>query len=99
MHKTGLSSVQISLMGYDDGETFYARFSEQSRSLPIHTVFLDHPELFRHWTKPGYCPDDLAEWPAHYREVFAEDLQRCGLKEASVGIKSGAAWIAPCKWG
>lgn len=47
MHKTGTSSVQDTLHGYDDGHSLYCKFDRPNHSVPMITLFKKKPEEFR----------------------------------------------------
>lgn len=53
MHKTGSSSIQQSLAGYDDGRTFYADLGDPNHSVPLMTVFASAPEDYHIWQRSG----------------------------------------------
>jgi hypothetical protein len=76
MHKTGSTSIQAALAGYDDGRAFYARFPETNHSSAIRGGFSATPENYHQWKKLGL---DLAEIQCRrkqYREQLARDLAR-----------------------
>ena len=53
MHKTGSTSIQTALSGYDTGRAFYARFPESNHSPAIRGTFSTRPETYHQWQKLG----------------------------------------------
>lgn len=76
MHKTGSTSIQTSLAGYDDGDTFYARFPEINHSAAIRGTFSKRPENYHQWKKLGLDHAEISRRRLHYRQQLDADLQR-----------------------
>ena len=52
LHKTGSTSIQKALYGYQDVSTRYACFAEANHSLPMFTIFSKNPKshrLYKDW--------------------------------------------------
>lgn len=75
-HKTGSSSIQSSLEGYDDGTRFYARFNTPNHSDPMYTAFAEAPETYAVWRRHGLSLAEVREKRARYRTQFEADLTR-----------------------
>lgn len=76
MHKTGSSSIQSSLMNYDDGSTFYARFPHENHSSGMYTAFSSHPMDYHAWRRVGHSKDQVANIRKSWREMLTRDLSR-----------------------
>lgn len=59
MHKTGSSSIQVSLKGFDDGITRYANFENSNHSIPIYTIFSNNRHDYHIWKKQGLSPAEV----------------------------------------
>ena len=82
MHKTGTTSIQEALAGYDDGRTCYAQLGGSNHSVPVSTIFSrrrdGHPALAERGMaraevdtmRAGY----LAALDAHLRDAARERL-------------------------
>lgn len=71
MHKTGSTSIQTSLAGYDDGRLFTARLSDPNHSIPVYTAFARGYRTYHIWTGRGLTP---AEIDAH-RDTARQDIE------------------------
>jgi hypothetical protein len=76
MHKTGTTSIQSALAGYDDGSVFYGRFRNPNHSRPFQILFTPEDCLPR--TLTGAAPNscDLKRLRHHHRQTLIADLQR-----------------------
>ncbi len=59
LHKTGSSSIQASLKGYDDGKRFYADLDWINHSIPLYTAFSRSSDHYHIWTKQGASLDHI----------------------------------------
>lgn len=75
-HKTGSSSIQASLLGYDDGTTFYATFSEPNHSIALYTAFCDDPFNYHIWTRLGLSEEQVQEQKNLFLDEFSNMLSR-----------------------
>lgn len=80
MHKTGSSSIQQSLAGYDDGHSFYGRFARPNHSLPLHTVFAAEPANHHLWVREGLDEAAVARKRAEALDCLDRDLTRSDRK-------------------
>ena len=76
MHKTGSTSIQAALAGYDDGRAFYARFPESNHSSAIRGTFSTRPETYHQWQKLGLDSEEIQRRCKQYREQLAAELSR-----------------------
>ncbi len=60
MHKTGSTSIQRSLVGYDDGCTRYADLGYENHSIPIYTAFSGLHLDYNIWRRAG-LPSEAIE--------------------------------------
>ena len=54
MHKTGSSSIQAALNGFDDGRSKYANLEHENHSIPFYTSFSKHYLSYHIWTRQGF---------------------------------------------
>jgi len=76
MHKTGSTSIQASLYGYDDGHAFYARFPEPNHSTAIRGTFSTRPEAYHQWKKLGLDAAGIQHRCVQYRVQLVTELSR-----------------------
>lgn len=76
MHKTGSTSIQEALAGYDDGHAFYGRFARPNHSLPLYTVFATAPASHHLWAREGRDEASVALKRAEALDRLDQDLTR-----------------------
>ncbi|MBB95412.1 MAG: hypothetical protein CML68_12575 [Rhodobacteraceae bacterium] len=77
MHKTGTSSIQDSLRGYDDGTTFYTVLGpDPNHSLAIYTAFHEDYASHQYWRNAGTPRAQIDARRAEVRRDLAAQLQR-----------------------
>ena len=59
MHKTGSTSIQINLNGYDDGQTKYADLGYENHSIPFYTVYSGRHHNYNVWERAGLSADQV----------------------------------------
>jgi hypothetical protein len=69
MHKTGTTSIQRAMRGYDDGVTAYAPLDDHNHSLELMAMFLSQPKpretaAARAGIDPGTLPSRIARFDA-----------------------------------
>jgi nucleoid DNA-binding protein len=73
MHKTGSTSIQWSLEGFEDNRFFYARLGNGgNHSLPIYSMFMNNPERHHLHRAGGRDPESVQA----YIEQVRADLDR-----------------------
>lgn len=73
MHKTGSTSIQHSLQGFDDSRFLYARLGDNpNHSLPMLSLFVSQPELHRLFRRKGADTAAVSK----YIERTRKDLER-----------------------
>lgn len=79
MHKTGTSSVQVSMAGYDDGRLAYLRLSDPNHSYDLMDMFLDEGRA------AGWQPIPGGSLEAQRRRLFSEvEAQFAGNQKSFV---------------
>jgi hypothetical protein len=73
LHKTGSSSIQASLEGYDDGTRFYADLGWINHSIPLYTAFSHNSAHYHIWTRQGASRE-------HIRETKEQTLRKLELQ-------------------
>jgi hypothetical protein len=76
LHKTGTTSIQESLNGYDDGDTAYADLGKPNHSNFLQTLFHKN-NLFNHWTNLGLSAAEHKELvSSHWNTLKGQLLKR-----------------------
>lgn len=73
-HKTGTSSIQEAMAGYDDGRTIYARFDPSNHSIPITTIFSGAPHEYHIWRNQGLSREGVDAFRVQYRTALDADV-------------------------
>ena len=88
LHKTGSTSIQKNLHGYQDVSTRYACFKEANHSLPMFTIFSKNPSshhLYKDW---GITEEQVAEKKKIYKVQLEYDLNDASLKRLIISGES-----------
>lgn len=75
MHKTGTSSIQRALDGYDDGDAFYANLNSINHSIPVQALFHQN-NLRAHWVNEGFTDEQIANHIAKLDQMFTAAVGR-----------------------
>lgn len=79
MHKTGSSSIQESLNGYDDGYTAYANLKHANHSFAIYTIFSSARYEY-HWKSQGLGRQDIDLLRQDFLMMLTKELKRTDRK-------------------
>jgi hypothetical protein len=79
MHKTGSSSIQESLNGYDDGYTVYANLKHANHSFAIYTIFSSGRYGY-HWKSQGLGRQDIDLLRQDFLMMLTTELKRTDRK-------------------
>ncbi len=74
MNKTGSTSIQHSLTGYDDGVSRYARLSAPNHSQPLSTIFMERPENSVNWKRIGAPSEKIRAARNKFRDQLDAEL-------------------------
>ncbi|MFY1714018.1 hypothetical protein J3366_21330 [Tritonibacter mobilis] len=85
-HKTGSTSIQSALKGYDKSGVKYASFHEENHSIPIYTIFSENRYNYHIWQREGLSKSDIDFKKNEYLEILHNEL---GNGTASKLIISG----------
>lgn len=80
MHKTGSSSIQVSLNNYDDGTVRYARFDTPNHSLTINTIFARKPNRVAEHKASGHTEKEIDDLKTKYAAQLESELQSSAPK-------------------
>lgn len=80
MHKTGSSTIQLALEGYDDGATFYADLGSSNHSIALRTAFDPHPEQIEPHIARGRSADEVKQLRAKYLSSLEAQAARPGKR-------------------
>lgn len=75
MHKTGTSSIQKAMKGYNDGESVYSSFDNENNSIPMFTIFSENRYLYHPWKKLGLSAQQVEEKRAQFQYILDKDLE------------------------
>ncbi|MGQ0335414.1 hypothetical protein [Halomonas elongata] len=92
MHKTGSSSIQATLNGYDDGEVFYVNLGEANHGIGVYTLFSDKFLSYKFWTRRGYGEEKIRGIRSAYEKKLKSELG----KDRKTAIVSGEdiSWLS-----
>lgn len=76
MHKTGSSSIQKSLNGFDDGRVRYAQLGGENHSIAIYSIFSEARYQKRFFVQRGIDRDEIDRKTAIYRDRLVSELQK-----------------------
>lgn len=93
MHKTGSSSIQATLNGYDDGETFYVDIGEKNHGIGIYTLFSKKYLEYKFWTRRGYSKQKIDQIKSGYLRKLTSELERPGSRAVISG--EDISWLSP----
>lgn len=80
LHKTGSSSIQNAIDGYNDGTTAVASFAEVNHSIPLYTIFSEQRYNYHIWRREGYTRDQIDTLVDRYFKILESDLLRQDIK-------------------
>lgn len=75
MHKTGSSSIQQSLAGFDDGRTLYSKIGV-NHSAPMVTIFKRDYLNYHIWQQRGLGPKEVEARRTKFIEILDAELSR-----------------------
>lgn len=76
MHKTGSSSVQKTLNGFDDGRVRYAQLGGENHSIAIYSIFSEARYQKRFFVQRGIDRDEIDRKVAVYRKRLIAELNQ-----------------------
>lgn len=77
MHKTGSSSIQNALNGYDDGVTRYADLGDVNHSIPFYTAFSGDHHNYHIWKSAGLSANSI-----EHKKIVCLSLIEKSLEES-----------------
>ncbi len=78
IHKTGTSSIQAGLMGYDDGTCAYVTPLGENHSISITTIFSHKKYSYGIWKNHGLSRDQIDERSNNYKKRLDTFLDQSG---------------------
>jgi hypothetical protein len=75
MHKTGSSSIQRAITGYDDGVTKYADLEYENHSIPFYTVFSGRQQNYHIWKSAGLSAEAIEHKKLEYLKLIERSLK------------------------
>ncbi|MBY6152761.1 hypothetical protein KUV47_06025 [Vannielia litorea] len=73
-HKTGSTTIQHAMKGYDDGVTRSARFEHSNHSIPMFTIFSKQRNSYHVWRNQGLTAVQVEERRKSYLAQLRSDL-------------------------
>ena len=77
MHRTGSTSIQSALRGYDDGKTLWAELGFENHSIPFYTAFSELYQSYPLWLSMGLSEKQVTE----KRKFFRSEILRIAKTE------------------
>jgi hypothetical protein len=77
MHKTGSTSIQRALAGFDDGLTKYPDLGYANHSIPFYTVFSGRHHDYKIWKLQGLSPEEIEKKRAQCFNSIEASLGWC----------------------
>ena len=74
MHKTGTTSLQLALHGWDDGRARYARFDDANHSVALYTLFAPKAAMHPALRREGHGPKGVQALRRLWRAQLDADL-------------------------
>lgn len=75
MHKTGSSSIQKTLSGYDDGRIRYADLKRDNHSVPIYCIFSEARYRKRFFRQRGIGRKEIDKMAADFRQLLIREME------------------------
>ncbi|MDJ1015516.1 MAG: hypothetical protein QNJ35_03310 [Paracoccaceae bacterium] len=93
-HKTGSTSIQNTLAGYDDGETIYSRLHTNGSHLrQISTIFAKDYQKLNFRRRVGVSRSDTERYRERYTSILDREISNPNRKRLI--LSSEAIWNAP----
>ncbi|MGR3794763.1 hypothetical protein [Vannielia sp. SX4] len=73
-HKTGSTTIQRALHGYNDGVTRCAGFQHQNHSIPLYTIFSERRAAYHIWRNQGFTSSRVEALRKKYLAELDRDL-------------------------
>lgn len=94
LHKTGTSSIQAALDGYDDGHTIFAQFQDSNHSILFQTLFEDG-NLLDHWRRLGLSDEEhkqlVSDWFHSLEGQLKREHRRIIFSGENIALMEAAA--------
>ena len=86
LHKTGSTSIQKALKGYNKDGVKAIGFEEENHSIPMYTIFSENRYDYHIWRNENYCRGDIEKKKNDYLKILSSE---CGNDKIKTLIISG----------
>jgi predicted 3-demethylubiquinone-9 3-methyltransferase (glyoxalase superfamily) len=86
LHKTGSTSIQKALKGYNKDGVKAIDFKEENHSIPMYTIFSENRYDYHIWRNENYCRGDIEKKKNDYLKILSSE---CGNDKIKTLIISG----------
>ena len=73
LHKTGSTSIQKALKGYNKDGVKSIGFEEENHSIPMYTIFSENRYDYHIWRNKNYCRDDIEKKKSDYLKILLSE--------------------------
>ena len=73
LHKTGSTSIQKALKGYNKDGVKSIGFEEENHSIPMYTIFSENRYDYHIWSNENYCRDDIENKKSDYLKILSSE--------------------------
>ena len=80
LHKTGSTSIQEALKGYNKDGVKAIDFEEKNHSIPMYTIFSENRYDYHIWQKKNYCRDDIETKKSDYLKILSSECSDNKIK-------------------
>ena len=74
IHKTGSTSIQAALKGYNKNKVKYVAFEEINHSIPMYTIFSENRYNYHIWQKVGISNEDIDKKKNTYLNILMKEF-------------------------
>ena len=75
LHKTGSTSIQAALIGYNKNNIKTISFKEENHSIPLYTIFSENRYNYHIWTSKGFSRDDIDKKKNEYEKILEKEIK------------------------
>ena len=80
LHKTGSTSIQAALKGYNKNKVRSIAFKEANHSIPMYTIFSEERYNYHIWQKEGLSKGDIDKKKNAYLNILIKEFKNNKVK-------------------
>ena len=93
LHKTGTTSIQRALKGYNKNGVKAIGFEEKNHSIPMYKIFSESRYKYHIWQKRNYSRGDIEKKRNDYLEILTSECSNNEIKTLIIEIAASAVSI------